>query len=247
VQKISRFQHLTEGRSARPIFASGSRCLYCITLGETAMTATNGQDSGMPGALDNIVVNSALNDGTLVCLRTITPDDEQLLRDGIAKLSAESRYLRFFSPTPQLPDAVIERLVDVDGHDHIAWGAICAECSGQPAIGAVHAVRHRGGGRVGEFSVAVIDEFQGRGLARMMTAALLVHCLVEGLTTLDIHILSENAAAKRLVKSLDAEWTGESAGVAEYRLDVAAGLAALRTDPDAPGVQDVLRTLGAAL
>ena len=60
---------------------------------------------------------------------------------------------------------------------------------------------------------------------------------------LDVHILSENAAAKRLVKSLDAEWTGESAGVAEYRLDVAAGLATLRGDADAPGVQDVLLAL----
>lgn len=194
--------------------------------------------------IDDIAVHSVLNDGTAVCLRKITSDDEQLLRDGIAKLSAESRYLRFFSPVPVLPDSVIERLVDVDGHDHIAWGAICTECEGQPAIGAVHAVRYRDGGGAGEFSVAVVDEFHGQGLARMMTAALLVHCLAEGLTVLDIHILSENAAAKRLVKSLEAVWTGESAGVAEYRLDVAAGLASLRGDADAAGVQDVLRALG---
>lgn len=200
------------------------------------------QTSGKP--IDDIAVHSVLNDGTAVCLRKITSDDEQLLRDGIAKLSAESRYLRFFSPVPVLPDSVIERLVDVDGHDHIAWGAICTECDGQPAIGAVHAVRYRDGGGAGEFSVAVVDEFHGQGLARMMTAALLVHCLAEGLTVLDIHILSENAAAKRLVKSLEAVWTGESAGVAEYRLDVAAGLASLRGDADAAGVQDVLRALG---
>lgn len=200
------------------------------------------QTSGKP--IDDIAVHSVLNDGTAVCLRKITSDDEQLLRDGIAKLSAESRYLRFFSPVPVLPDSVIERLVDVDGHDHIAWGAICTECEGQPAIGAVHAVRYRDGGGAGEFSVAVVDEFHGQGLARMMTAALLVHCLAEGLTVLDIHILSENAAAKRLVKSLEAVWTGESAGVAEYRLDVAAGLASLRGDADAAGVQDVLRALG---
>ena len=207
------------------------------------MTETQGQESRSPKAVDNIVVHSALNDGTVVCLRTITPDDEQLLRDGIAKLSAESRYLRFFSPVSVLPDAVIERLVDVDGHDHIAWGAICTECEGQPAIGAVHAVRYGDGGGAGEFSVAVVDGFQGQGLARMMTAALLVHCLSEGLTVLDVHILSENAAAKRLVKSLGAEWSGESAGVAEYRLDVRVGLASLRSDADAPGVQDVLRAL----
>lgn len=207
------------------------------------MTPTDGEAPRRAKAIEDIAVHSALNDGTVVCLRTITPDDEQLLRDGIAKLSAESRYLRFFSPVPALPDAVIERLVDVDGHDHIAWGAICTECEGQPAIGAVHAVRYGDGGRVGEFSVAVVDAFQGKGLAQMMTAALLVHCLSEGLAVLDVHILSENAAAKRLVKSLDADWTGESVGVAEYRLDVAAAIAALRAGTDVQGVQDVLRAL----
>ena len=196
--------------------------------------------------IDAIEVHSALNDGTAVVLRTITPDDEALIREGIAKLSAESRYLRFFSAAPVLPQAVVHRLAEVDGHDHIAWGAICSECPDRPAIGAVHAVRYCHDGPVGEFSVAVLDAFQGRGLARMMTAALLVHCHAEGLEVLDVHMLSENAAARRLVKSLDATWAGESAGVAEYKLDVAAAIEALRADGDAPGVQDVLRVLEGA-
>lgn len=207
------------------------------------MTGTDGQANGRIGRIEDIAVHCALNDGTAVCLRTITPDDAPLIREGIAKLSAESRYLRFFSPAPVLPDAVVQRLADVDGHNHIAWGAICSDCPGQPPIGAVHAVRHRHDGPVGEFSVAVLDAFQGQGLARMMTAALLVHCRAEGLEILDVHMLSENAAARRLVKSLGAAWAGESAGVAEYRLDVAAGIEALRADGDAPGVREVLQTL----
>ncbi|KGB58069.1 GNAT family N-acetyltransferase [Sphingopyxis sp. SE2] len=208
------------------------------------MTGTDGQRMAkIQPRIEDVAVHSALNDGTAVCLRTITPDDAPLIRDGIAKLSAESRYLRFFSPAPVLPDAVVRKLADVDGHDHIAWGAICSECPGRPPIGAVHAVRHRAGGPVGEFSIAVLDEFQGQGLARMMTAALLVHCRAEGLGTLDVHMLSENAAARRLVKSLGAAWAGETAGVADYKLDVAAAIDALRADAGAPGVQDVLRAL----
>lgn len=196
--------------------------------------------------VDNIVVHSALADGTPICLRTIRPDDADLLRAGIRKLSDESRYLRFFSPAPTMPDAVIERLADVDGHDHIAWGAICTGCTGEPAIGAVHAVRHPQGGRVGEYSVAVLDAFHGLGLARMMTAALLVDCLAEGLTTLDVHILSENHAALGLVRSMGGQRKEESRGVAEYVIDVATAIDALRRDAGAVGVQDVLRQLGAA-
>lgn len=206
-----------------------------------------GQADGARGRrrIEDVVIHSRLNDGTAVCLRTITPDDGPLIRDGVARLSAESRYLRFFSPASSLPDAVIDRLVDVDGHDHIAWGAICSSCPDRPAIGAVHAVRHSHDGPVGEFSVAVLDDFQGQGLARMMTAALLVHCLAEGLVELDVHMLSENAAARRLVKALGASWAEETAGVAQYRLDVAAALAALRGDADVPGVCDVLAALEA--
>lgn len=195
------------------------------------------------GALRDIAVHSRLADGTAVCLRTITPDDAPLLRAGVAALSAESRYLRFFSPAAELPDAVIERLVDVDGHDHIGWGALCTECEGTPMIGAVHAVRLAGAPSIAEYSVAVLDEFQGKGLARMMTAALLIECMGEGLATLDLHVLSENAAAKRLVKALGATWESASAGVADYRLDVAEALAALRADHTAQGVQDVVAQL----
>jgi ribosomal protein S18 acetylase RimI-like enzyme len=210
------------------------------------MTETDRQAQGRSARLDDVAVHSALNDGTAVCLRAIRPDDEERIREGIAKLSAESRYLRFFSPASALPDAVVHRLADVDGHDHIAWGALCSDCPGWPAIGAVHAVRYRHDGPAGEYSIAVLDEFQGRGLARMMTAALLVHCRSEGLGVLDVHILSENVAAKNLVKSMGAEWAGESAGVAEYRLDVAAAIETLRGDADAPGVQDVLHALEGA-
>lgn len=196
-----------------------------------------------PRPLTDIVVHSRLADGTAVCLRTITPDDAPLLRAGIAALSTESRYLRFFSPAAVLPEPVIEQLVDVDGHDHIGWGAICTECEGEPAIGAVHAVRDHHDGPVAEYSVAVADAFQGQGLGRMLTAALLIDCRAEGLEALDLHVLSENGAARHLVKSLGATWQGESAGVADYRLDVAGALAALRADGEAQGVQDVFAQL----
>ncbi len=198
---------------------------------------------------DNIRIHSRLNDGTAVLLRTIGPDDEALLRDAIAKLSDESRYLRFFSPAPVIPDAVVERLAAADGEHHIAWGALCSECEGQPAIGAVRAVRHgsrdgKPAGPVGEYSVAVVDAFHGQGLARIMTAALLVDCLRAGLTRLDVHILSENRAAAALIRNMGGHRKDESQGVADYVLDVAAGLERLRRDEGAPGVQDVLRQLG---
>ena len=65
------------------------------------------------------------------------------------------------------------------------------------------------------------------------------------LTTLDVNILSENHAALGLIKAMGGTRKEESRGVAEYVIDVAAALEALRSDAGARGVQDVLKQLGA--
>lgn len=193
--------------------------------------------------IDDLIVHSFMNDGTAIVLRTIRPDDKELLREGISKLSAESRYLRFFSPAPAVPNAVMEKLVDVDGEDHIAWGAICTGCEEPYAIGAVHAIRHKSGGRSGEYSVAVLDAYHGQGIARMLTAALLTDCLSAGLMELDVHILTENRAAAALVRSMGAMRREASAGVSEYLLDVPTALQSLRNDREALGLKRVLDQL----
>lgn len=196
------------------------------------------------GPVDDLIIHSKMNDGRAIILRTIRPDDAELLRAGIASLSANSRYLRFFSPAPMVPDAVVERLVDVDGVDHIAWGAICAESDVETVIGAVHSVRHKSGGSAGEYSVTVVDAFHGLGVARMLTAALLVDCLAAGITSLDVYILSENRAALSLVKSMGAVHQVSSSGVSDYVLKVQSALDSLREE-GVLGVQMVLKQLGA--
>src|SRR3546814_19510257 len=106
--------------------------------------------------LHRIEVHSELNDGTAVCLRTITPEDEPLLRAGIATSSPESRYLRFFSPTPMPPDPVVPGLPAVDGPAHTARGALCPACHGTPAPGAVPAAPSADGRPIGEDSVPLL-------------------------------------------------------------------------------------------
>ncbi|MEM7687502.1 MAG: hypothetical protein AAF291_00640 [Pseudomonadota bacterium] len=67
-----------------------------------------------------MIIETILNDGAPICIRRVRPDDEHRLRDGIARRSEQSRYFRFFSGMKIPPSAVIDRLVDVDGYDHIA-------------------------------------------------------------------------------------------------------------------------------
>jgi ribosomal protein S18 acetylase RimI-like enzyme len=194
-------------------------------------------------ALADEIVHTCLNNGEGICIRTVRQSDEERMRSGIAELTSHSRYLRFFSGQTMPPDPVIERLLDVDGHRHLAWGAILTGGSSHPAIGAVHVFRNDAGGPAGEFSVAIVDAYHGLGLARLLTAVILINCKVEQIACLDVHVLSENQAASSLVRSLGGEHRQTIAGVSEYTVEVGAGLNILRHQTNRSGLLKVFMQL----
>jgi RimJ/RimL family protein N-acetyltransferase len=196
-----------------------------------------------PPRMDDEIIRTQLSDGTDIYVRTIRPTDEERMRKGIEQLSAHSRYLRFFSTQPVPSDVVIEKLVEADGHRHIAWGAMLASGSEHPAIGAVHVFRNSENGRTGEFAVAIVDAYHGLGLARILTAVLLVNCRLENIATLDVQILSENKAAVSLVRSLGGKRSRSQHSISDYVLETDPALATLRSHADNKGLQDVFAQL----
>lgn len=186
-----------------------------------------------------MIIETQLNDGTPVCIRRVRREDERRLRDGIAQLSPQSRYLRFFSGIREAPPQVLRTLASPDGHDHLAWGALRTDLPDTPALGVVHAFRDKDDPDSAEFSVAVVDAYHGRGLARLLTAVLLLDCAGEGLTRFTVHILPENRPALALARSLGAEGAGYEGGVTVLEIDIAAALAALRAEADVPGLAAV--------
>eukprot|EP01035_Chromulina_nebulosa_P037537 gene37536-biopygen24828 len=193
------------------------------------------------------VIHSRLADGREICIRTVRPTDEARMRHGIEQLSSRSRYLRFFSGQPMPSDPVLHRLLDVDGHRHIAWGAILTRDAEHPAIGAVHAIRADEHNRTGEFSVAIVDAFHGLGLARMLTAVLLINCRIEKIAALEVQILTENRAAGNLIRSLGGQRCTTASGVSEYVLDTGQALESLQGQLDNVGLQQVFGQLAGYL
>ena len=137
-------------------------------------------------------IHTRLEDGRTICIRTVTPKDEERLRAGIARMSPRSRYLRFFSGGASPPDWVIERLLDADGVLHLAWGALDLSDPDHPAMGVVHAMRPDEGDAVAEFSVGVVDAYHGLGIGRLLTATLLLDAAGGQLEAFRAHVLSEN-------------------------------------------------------
>lgn len=183
-----------------------------------------------------MVIETILNDGTPIAIRRVRAEDEERLKEGIAKLSPRSRYLRFFSGMKAAPQGVIDKLVAVDGHDHIAWGAERTDVQERPALGIVHAFRDEDDPQNAEFSVAVLDEYHGQGLGRLLTAVLLLDASREGYREFTVSILSDNQGALSLARSLGAERTGASGIVTEFEIEIEAAIAALRQTADVPGL-----------
>ncbi|WP_230959577.1 GNAT family N-acetyltransferase [Erythrobacter donghaensis] len=191
-----------------------------------------------------MAIHTALNDGTPVCIRRVNRADEARLKEGIAQLSPQSRYLRFFSGMREAPPQVLRALASPDGHDHLAWGALRSDLADTPALGVVHAFRDKDDPDAAEFSVAVIDAYHGRGLARLLTAVLLLDCTREGYEHFTVHVLPENRPALALARALGAKGVGYAGGVSELSIDIEDALATLRAEPDVPGLAAVFDQFG---
>ncbi|MEH6758942.1 MAG: GNAT family N-acetyltransferase [Parasphingorhabdus sp.] len=189
-------------------------------------------------------IETTLKSGRNICLRAIRADDEENIDEGIRELSDQSRYLRFFSGFKEAPPSVVERLAAADGSDHIAWGMIDMDHPDQKAFAAAHAIRESSDDRFGEFSIAVLDEYQAQGSGRILMTTVFLRCLMEDIDMLDIQTLHENKKAKALVKSVGAELVKTEGSIAFYCLNISSALALLYDKHNAPGIQSVFQAFG---
>lgn len=193
--------------------------------------------------MNDRVIHTKLENGTRICIRPITANDEDRLRDGIAELSDRSRYLRFFTNLKRVPETIIHRLADADGEHHIAWGAIDFDKDDKPAIGAVHAMRD-GHEAKADLAIGILDDYHAMGIARMLLTALVFDCARQGITTLVADTLAENKKAIGLFRSLGAKSISEPGPVARFQLDIADMNSLLSALREPAGLVDVQTALG---
>jgi GNAT superfamily N-acetyltransferase len=114
-----------------------------------------------------------LRDGSTVLVRPVRPDDRQLFVDAFEHFGPDSRASRFLAAKGALSDDELDFLTNVDHERHEAFGAIDVERD--VGVGVARMVRGAGGDDSrAEAAVAVVDDWQGRGLG-----ALLLERLVE--------------------------------------------------------------------
>jgi GNAT superfamily N-acetyltransferase len=140
-----------------------------------------------------------LGDGSEVVLRVLRPSDRDELRRSFERLSARSRYLRFFSPKNTLTEAELDHLVDLDGIDNFALVALSV--GAQPVgLGVARFARLAGRAEVAEPAVTVVDHAQGHGLATLLLSRLAAAAKERGVERFVCEFLAVNEPIRRLLE-----------------------------------------------
>ena len=183
------------------------------------------------------VDRAVLSDGSEVEIRQVHRDDAPLLAEAFARFSAESRRLRFLSDKPRLTDAELRYFTHIDHHDHEALGAV--SCADRRPLGIARFVRDPEDPQVAEIAVAVVDDWQGRGLGTELVTRLLKRAREEGVRRFTALVSVENDVMINLLHDLGGELRASpsESGAVEYTLTPA---------PEGPAreVVDLVRAFG---
>lgn len=163
---------------------------------------------------------ATLNDGSEVVIRRLTPDDAGMLAEAFNRLSTESRDLRFLAAKPVLSARDLDYLTHVDGHLHEALAAT-DRATGE-GVGVARFVRLTPEASVAEVAVTVIDDWQGRGLGKLLLAKLADRAGEEGIERFTALTASENAPIRHLLRQLGTHVTEQQAGAGtvEYEIEL---------------------------
>lgn len=135
-----------------------------------------------------------LRDGSTVHLRPIRPEDAPAIVAMHSRFSERTRYLRYFSPYPRIPERDLRRFVTVDHHDREAFVVLLGD-----RIVAVGRYDRLGPGATdAEVAFVVEDAHQGRGIGPVLLEHLAEAARQEGIHRFVAEVLPANAAMLRV-------------------------------------------------
>ncbi len=143
-----------------------------------------------PGSVSATI---SLVTGEQAILRPIRPDDAERLPALVQRLSAATRYRRFFSHRRTLPDAEAAQFADVDARTRLAIVAERATPAGPELIGVARCdVVDPAVPQTASLAMVVEDQFQHAGLGRALLQALVVATRDQGITRFEGDVLTDN-------------------------------------------------------
>lgn len=159
-----------------------------------------------------------LLDGSKVAIRPVHRDDAPLLEEGFSRLSAESRRLRFLVDKPRLSPSELRYFTHIDHHDHEALGA--RDPVDGRGLGIARYIRDPENPEIAEIAIAVVDDWQHRGLGTALLSRLFARAHAEGVRHFTALVDEDNEGVAELMQGAGAEIrvVGHEAGATSYEI-----------------------------
>lgn len=165
-------------------------------------------------------VELTLPAGTVVSVRPLAAEDRDDLAEGFERLSMESRYRRFMTPTPRLTLRELVYFSELDYHNHFAWGAQIMTEQGWDGAGVARFVRLPDTPADADTAFTVLDEYQGRGIGQVLFQALAIAGRVNGVRRFHFDVLADNAPMLRVLEKFGVTMDPVAQGLAHGVLEL---------------------------
>jgi GNAT superfamily N-acetyltransferase len=179
----------------------------------------------VPALATKIRPEVLISDGRAIVLRPIRAADANLLIEFHDRLSAHTKYLRFFGPKPRLTPREARYLASVDYESRFAIVA-CTREDGEERILAV--------GRFdlaeptsAEAAIVVRDDYQRKGLGTAIFERLIEIARARGVTSMSGEILAENDQMIGFLRAKDVGVNAPQAGICRVTTKLEEHVAAL--------------------
>jgi GNAT superfamily N-acetyltransferase len=142
-----------------------------------------------------------LTDGRPARMFPLRKEHAAQLQKGFERLSARSRYLRFFTSKRWLGDAELSRLVALDGCNQFAIAVQVRTLAGWEGAAVGRLARVPDAPETAELAITVLDEYQRLGIGRLLMTRLQKAALERGYTHVHGEVLVENRPMLRLLRA----------------------------------------------
>jgi RimJ/RimL family protein N-acetyltransferase len=159
-----------------------------------------------------------LANGTPVRFRGIDADDGDRLAGLFARLSPDSRLMRFMSPKRELTPADVAYFTAIDHIHHEAIAAI--DQRDGSIVGVCRYVHYADGPKVAELAIEVADELQRMGVGSALAQRIVQRARENGFGVLTATTLWVNRPARAFLRGLGFRARGSEGGEIALELDL---------------------------
>jgi acetyltransferase len=144
-----------------------------------------------------LVGRVSTKEGRELLVRPVRPDDVPLFKDGFSRLSRETVYRRFHGHVRSLSEEAYHYLTHIDYQTHLAL--IVIDEVNEAGVGVARYYLPEGS-ELAEAAIVVVDDWQGRGVGKLLLARLVEAAKARGVSGFEAFVQSDNVRMRRMIE-----------------------------------------------